>query len=104
MKSGALQAGVSSYGGANEMKFLYILDDQQNVSYNAQNLKFPIKDLLSKIEQTCYFLHICSHLLKKLSVENLIFCAVHLGENRYYSIGKIDVIGYQKLEMNSPSK
>ena len=42
----------------------------------AQNIKFSIKDLLSKCDQIHSFLWICSHLLKKLLIENFILCAV----------------------------
>ena len=39
-------------------------------------MKFSIKDFLSKCDQIRRFLQIWSHLLKKSSMENFIFCAV----------------------------
>ena len=41
-----------------------------------QKMKFCIKDFFNKCEQICRKLWICSHLLKKLLMENFIFCAV----------------------------
>ena len=41
-------------------------------------MKFPIKDFLSKCDQSRSFLRIWSHLLKKSLMENFIFCAVIL--------------------------
>ena len=38
--------------------------------------KFSIKEFFSKSGEICNFLQFCSHLLKKSSIENLIFCAV----------------------------
>ena len=46
------------------------------VSNTAQKIKFSIKDFFSKCEQICSKLWIWSHLLKKSSMENFIFCAV----------------------------
>ena len=42
----------------------------------AQKMKFSIKDFFSKCNQICRILRIWSHLLKKPSVENFIFCTV----------------------------
>ena len=42
----------------------------------AQKVKFSIKDFFSKYDQICRNLQIWSHLLKKSSMENFIFCAV----------------------------
>ena len=39
-------------------------------------MKFFIKNFFSKCDQICKFLRIWSHLLKKLSTENFIFCVV----------------------------
>ena len=39
-------------------------------------IKFSIKDFFSKCDQTCSFLRIWLHLLKKYFMENFIFCAV----------------------------
>ena len=41
----------------------------------AKKMKFSIKDFFSKCDQIRSFLRIWSHLLKKLLVENFIFCA-----------------------------
>ena len=48
------------------------------VLITAQNMKFFTKDFLSKCDQICSFLRICSHLLKKCLVENFIFGAAKL--------------------------
>ena len=45
-------------------------------SFTAQKVKFSIKDFFSKCDQILNFLRICSHLLRKSLMENLIFCAV----------------------------
>ena len=42
----------------------------------AQRIKFSIKDFFSKSNQIRKELQIWSHLLKKLLMENIIFCAV----------------------------
>ena len=39
-------------------------------------MKFSIMDFFSKCDQTRWKLRISSHLLKKSSMENFIFCAV----------------------------
>ena len=44
--------------------------------FNAQKMKFFIKDFFSKCDQIHRKLRIWSHLLKKSSVENFIFCAI----------------------------
>ena len=44
--------------------------------YTAQKKKFSMKGFFSKCDQICSFLRIWSHLLKKFSMENFIFCAV----------------------------
>ena len=44
--------------------------------YTSQKVKFFIKDFFSKYDQICRKLRIRSHLLKKSSMENFIFCAV----------------------------
>ena len=44
--------------------------------YNAQKMKFLIKDLFSKCDQIRSFLWIWSHLLKKSLMANFIFCTV----------------------------
>ena len=41
-------------------------------------MKFSIKDFFNKCDQICSFQWIWSHLLKKSSVENFIFCAVEV--------------------------
>ena len=41
-------------------------------------MKFSIKNFFSKCDQIRSFLWIWSHLLKKLLIENFIFCAVFL--------------------------
>ena len=45
---------------------------------NAQKMKFSIKDFFSKFQQISRKLRIWSHLLKKVLMENLNFCAVML--------------------------
>ena len=44
--------------------------------YIAQRMKFSVKDFFSKRDQIRSFLRIWSYLLKKISMENFIFCAV----------------------------
>ena len=51
------------------------------ISITAQKMKFSIKDFFSKYDQICRKMRIWSHLLKKSSVENFIFCAVHSEKN-----------------------
>ena len=46
------------------------------VKVTAQKIKFSVKDFFSKCDQTRSNLRIWSHLLKKLLMENFIFCAV----------------------------
>ena len=41
-------------------------------------MKFSIKDFFSKFDEIRRKLQICSHLLKKSLMENLIFCAMHV--------------------------
>ena len=41
----------------------------------AQEMKFFIEDIFSKCEQLRSFLRIWTHLLKKVFMENFIFCA-----------------------------
>ena len=43
----------------------------------SQKMKFSIKDFFSKCDQIYKKLRIWSHLLKKSSMENFIFCAVY---------------------------
>ena len=63
--------------------------------FNAQNMKFSIKDFFNKCDQTRSFLRIWSHFVKKSLMENFIFCAVilrdmlrkdglHLSQKRKY--------------------
>ena len=44
-------------------------------------MKFSIKDFLSKYDQIQSFLRIWSHLLKKSSIENFIYCAVKASQS-----------------------
>ena len=52
-----------------------IFDESANA---AQKMKFLITDFFSKCDQIRRKLRICSDLLKKSVMENLIFCAVKL--------------------------
>ena len=52
----------------------------------AQKMKFSIKDFFSKCDQICSSLRIFSHLLKKSSMENFIFCAASTLENMHLLI------------------
>ena len=56
--------------------------------YNAQKMKFSIKDLFSKYDQIRRFQWIWSHLLKKFFKKNFIFYAL-LGDKKYYKNLKI---------------
>ena len=47
-----------------------------NRGCTARKMKFPIKGFFSKYDQIRKKLRIWSHLLKKLLMENFIFCAV----------------------------
>ena len=55
----------------------------------ARKMKFSIKDFFSKCDQICSFLRIWSHLLKKSSMENFIFCAVR---PPVYSFSRFEII------------
>ena len=46
------------------------------ISFNAQKMKFSIKDFFSKCDQICSFLRILSYLLKKSLMGNFIFCTL----------------------------
>ena len=48
-------------------------------TYIAQNMKFSIKDFLSKCDQIRSNLRIWSHLLKKSLMENFMYCTVYWG-------------------------
>ena len=50
--------------------------NKKNRDYTTQKLKFSITHFFSKCEQIRRKLRIWSHLLKKLLIENFIFCAV----------------------------
>ena len=50
-----------------------------------------MKDFFSKYDQICRKLQILSHLLKKSSMENFIFCAVGSLEKRDRKIGSINI-------------
>ena len=47
------------------------------ITITAQKMTFSIKDFFGKWEQIRSFLRICSHLIKKSLMENVIFCAVN---------------------------
>ena len=44
--------------------------------FSAQKMKVSIKDFFGKCEQIRSFLRICSYLIKKSLMENVIFCEV----------------------------
>ena len=46
------------------------------LSHTTHKMKFSVKDFFSKCDQIWRKLRIWSHLLKKSSMENFIFCAV----------------------------
>ena len=46
------------------------------ITFNAQKMKFSIKDFFGKRDQIRIFLRIWSHLMKKSLMENFIFCTV----------------------------
>ena len=56
-----------------DVSISYFLKTPENT---AQKMKFSIKDFFSKCVQIRIFLRIWSHLLKKSSMENFIFCVV----------------------------
>ena len=47
-----------------------------------KKMRFSIKDFFSKCEQICSSLRIWSHLLKKSSMENFLFCVVDVLQKR----------------------
>ena len=49
-----------------------------NMTNTVQKMKFSIKDFFGKYDQIHSYLQIWSHLLKKLLMENFIFCAVSI--------------------------
>ena len=58
------------------IKFFSVTTRIQTRCYTAQKIKFSIEDFFSKCDQIRSFIRIWSHLLKKSSMENFIFCAV----------------------------
>ena len=79
------------YSFANYFSFYVCISNQKNeissirviffhneaaLSNTAQKMKFSIKDFFSKCDQIRSFLRIWSHLLKKLLMENFMFCLV----------------------------
>ena len=70
-----------TYKNVADKKRVYIAKNQQTsmlYSYQLVNTthKFSIKSFFGKCEKNYRKLQICSHLLKKSSLENFIFCAV----------------------------
>ena len=53
-----------------------------NWCITAQKKKFSIKDFFSKCDQIRSFLRIWSHLMKKFLMENFIFCALYIKNNK----------------------
>ena len=58
--------------------------------HTAQKMKFSIKDFFSKCGQIRSFLQICSHLLKKFLMENIIFCAVTIDSQFMFQTKQIN--------------
>ena len=59
--------------------FKHVLNFKSSDScFNAQKMKFPIKDFYSKCDQIPSFLRIWLYLLKKPLMENFIYCAVFI--------------------------
>ena len=65
-------------------------------------MKFSIKGFFSKCDQTCSFLRIWSHLLKKSLMENFIFCALLITKHlrTWYNFG---IFPFYQLKINSNS-
>ena len=57
------------------MCFVHLRLSKENQRYNAQKMKFTIKDFFSKCDEIRSFHRIWSYLLKKSLMENFIFCA-----------------------------
>ena len=57
------------------MCFVHLRLSKENQRYNAQKMKFAIKDFFSKCDEIRRFHRIWSYLLKKSLMENFIFCA-----------------------------
>ena len=72
---------IKDLGGNERLQSLY------------KKMKFSIKDFFSKCDQIRSFLRIWSHLLKKSSIENFIFCAVNIN---YWQAGVPDPISMSK--------
>ena len=75
-----------------------VSETKLNETYlTAQKGKFSTKDFFSKCDQSHRFLRILSHLLKKSSMENFIFCALHLILlSKYYFILSNNIIFSEK--------
>ena len=65
---------LSNYVMCNSKKSKFT--KEQETTGTAQKMKFSTKDFFSKCEQICSKLQIWSYLLKKILMENFIFCAV----------------------------
>ena len=57
------------------------IDEAKNT---AQKIKFSIKNFFSKFDQIHNLLWICSHLRKKSSMENFIFCVVTAKNRKHH--------------------
>ena len=60
--------------------FARLLQVLTYMTNTAQKMKFSIKDFFSKCDHIRSTLRIRSHLLKRSSMENFIFCAVKVGD------------------------
>ena len=60
----------------NRSSLLLKTGKRSSETFTAQKMKFSIKDFFSRCDQIRGFLRIWSHLLKKSSIENILFCAV----------------------------
>ena len=67
------------------------LDIKLSWSDTAQKIKFFIKDFFSECDQIRSFLRILSHLLKKSLMENFIFCAVRICDDKGETIRSSDI-------------
>ena len=67
----------------------------------AQKMKFSIKDFFSKCDQIRWKLRIWSHLLKKSSMENFIFCAVlcSCSPSRFHNLGNRGLQSLNKVQL-----
>ena len=84
----------------NRSSLLLKTGKRSSETFTAQKMKFSIKDFFSRCDQIRGFLRIWSHLLKKSSIENILFCAVLCCQKYSYLSSKRFT---KKVDQKSPS-